>query len=244
MAPLLNDDPAGLLVLDFTASAIHQPNPPAMKPTIKHTLLTLLSAALLPLTAARGDNPPGDPFSGAFFPPELILQTRDQIGFSQDQLMAFQALVEKTQPRSNELQQRLERETAALAALAKPERVTEAPLLAQLDKVLDAERDLKHLHIGLLVAIKNLLTPDQQEKLRAITHAAGARNADETRKRLTEKVVQVQAGAQLWLDSGRDASPIARAMQEECKPLLDAGKVREAEAVLDRLLQQLQAGNK
>ena len=211
---------------------------------MKHTLLILLSAALLPLSAARGDNPPGDPFSGAFFPPELILQTRDQIGLSQEQLEAFRTLVEKTQPRSNELQQRLERESTALAALAKPERVTEAPLIAQLDKVLEAERDLKHLHIGLLVAIKNLLTPDQQEKLREITQAAGARNVDEMRKRLTEKVTQVQAGVQQWQASGRDPSPIARAMQEDCKPLLDAGKVREAEAVLDRLLQQLQAGNK
>jgi Spy/CpxP family protein refolding chaperone len=52
--------------------------------------------------------------------------------------------------------------------------VYEAALTAQLDKVLVAERDLKHLHIGLLAWIKNFLTPEQQAKLKEITKDGGA----------------------------------------------------------------------
>jgi len=37
--------------------------------------------------------------------------------------------------------------------------------LAQLDKVLDIEREIKRLHIGLAVRLKNRLTPEQQEQL-------------------------------------------------------------------------------
>ena len=64
----------------------------------------------------------------------------------------------------------------------------EAALVAQLDKVLDVERELKHLHIGLLVAIKNLLTPEQQAKLREIAKDGGAqlvgrRRANGSRKK-------------------------------------------------------------
>jgi Spy/CpxP family protein refolding chaperone len=43
--------------------------------------------------------------------------------------------------------------------------VNEQQALAQLDKVLDIERDIKRLHIALAVRLKNRLTPEQQEQL-------------------------------------------------------------------------------
>jgi Spy/CpxP family protein refolding chaperone len=46
--------------------------------------------------------------------------------------------------------------------------VNEQQALAQLDKVLDVEREIKRLHIGLAVRLKNRLTPEQQEQLHAM----------------------------------------------------------------------------
>jgi len=43
--------------------------------------------------------------------------------------------------------------------------VNEQQALAQLEKVLDIERDIKRLHFGLAVRLKNRLTPEQQEQL-------------------------------------------------------------------------------
>ena len=63
--------------------------------------------------------------------------------------------------------------------------------------------------------------------------------SNDTRKRLTEKVERVEAGVQKWESSGRDPSEIGKRMVEEFKPLMEAGKVVEAEAVLDRVLEQL-----
>ena len=63
--------------------------------------------------------------------------------------------------------------------------------------------------------------------------------SDDPTKRLTEKVGRVMQGVQKWTAGGRDPSAIARAMQEKFKPLIDAGKVVEAEAVLDSVLEQL-----
>jgi hypothetical protein len=164
---------------------------------------------------------------------------RDRIALTQEQQDAFRARVEKAQPRSDELRAKLEREIAATAALAKRERVDEAALLAQLDKILEVEREVKHLHVGVLVAIKNLLTPEQQAKLRGIAKDGGAQLGEVARKRLTEKVERVKEGAQKWADSGRDPSDIIKAMEEKFKPLMEAGKVTEAEAELDRVLKQL-----
>jgi hypothetical protein len=41
-------------------------------------------------------------------------------------------------------------------------------VLAQADKVMNLEREIKKTHLSLLVRIKNLLTAAQQEKLTAL----------------------------------------------------------------------------
>jgi Spy/CpxP family protein refolding chaperone len=203
-----------------------------------------LSIAFCPLLIAADTKAAVDPFAGAFFPPELVLLASDRIALTSEQRGAFHARMEQIKPRSEELRAKLESETATLATLAKQEQVDEASLLAQLDKVLDVERELKHLHVGSAVAIKNLLTPEQQAKLRAIAKDGGEQFVESTRKRLTEKVERVKEGAQTWADSGRDPSEIFTTMEEKFKPLIEAGKVVEAEAELDRLLDRLKAAAK
>jgi hypothetical protein len=59
------------------------------------------------------------------------------------------------------------------------------------------------------------------------------------RERLTAKVERIKAGARKQLARGRDPSAIFKAMQEKVKPLIDAGRPLEAEAELDRILEQL-----
>ena len=220
-----------------------------MKHTMKPTLLVLLLAASLPLLAADKPDPHADPFAGAFFPPELVFLARDQIGMTQEQQDAFQELVEKTryQSRSEELRAKLERETAAFAALAKQGRVDEAAILAQLDKVLDAERELKHLHTGFGVAIKNLITSEQQAKLREIAKSVSKGSdafhqlEEATSKRIAEKIERVKAGAQQWAESGREPTAILKTMEETVGPLLKADRPMEVEAALDRILKQLKS---
>ena len=206
---------------------------------MKRIILATLLVSACSLLAADKPASQTDPFAGAFFPPELILQAREQIGMSPQQLEAVQVRVTKTQPQSEELRKKLELETAALAALVKAERVEEAAVLAQLDKVLDAERELKHLHISLVIALKNLLTPEQQAKLHEMTKEGGTQFAEATRARLTEKMERVKAGAEAWAAGGRDPSDVLRAMEQKFKPLIESGKVVEAEAELDRALEQL-----
>jgi Spy/CpxP family protein refolding chaperone len=206
---------------------------------MKFIAFIALLAAPCPLSTAADSKPAADPFAGAFLPPKLVLLASDRIALTPQQREAFRARVEKTNSRSEELRAKLERETATLAALAKQERVDEASLIAQLDKVLDVERELKHLHVGLAAAVKNLLTPEQQAKLREIAKDGGKQLAEDARKRLSEKVERVQDAARKWANNGRDPSEILKAMEEKFKPLIESGKVIEAEAELDRLLERL-----
>ena len=207
------------------------------------TLLAILVPTTLRL-AADEPKPNSDPLEGAFFPPELVMLARDRIGLTPEQYTAFRERVEKSHRQSEELRTKLEREMAALATIAKQARPDEAALIVQLDKVLDAERDAKRLHLGLMVAIKNLLTDQQQTQLREIAKSGHAQLAEEMRKRLTAKVERVQSGIEGLAQAGRDPAPYLKMMEENVKPLLDGGKPMEAETELDRVLERIKQDSK
>jgi len=66
------------------------------------------------------------------------------------------------------LQEQLQAEAEKMVELVKQGRPDESKTLAQLDKVLNLEREIKRAQIALLIKIKNSLTPEQQTKLREI----------------------------------------------------------------------------
>jgi Spy/CpxP family protein refolding chaperone len=194
---------------------------------------------------ASDSNNAADPFA-AFFPQQLVFLARDRIALTQVQHDALRARVNSTQPRLEKLQSALKRESAALAALTSLERVDEAAILAQLDKLVDVEREAKQLQVGLGAMIQNLLTPEQKAKLRELiqNHEAVAKLEEELSKRVAAKVERITAGAQKWAETGRDPSVIAQAMEQKVRPMMDAGRIFEAEVELDRVLEQLDLDTK
>ena len=135
--------------------------------------IVLCGALSVALSAGRAANDDGmtqqhgpDPLAESFFPPELILQHQLEIGLNEEQKVFFKSEGRKAQTRFTELQWTLQDEMEKLQALIKSPRVDEVQTLAQLDKLLDVERNIKRTQIGLLVRFKNQLTPEQQAQLR------------------------------------------------------------------------------
>jgi Spy/CpxP family protein refolding chaperone len=113
----------------------------------------------------RGLGQSRDPLADAFFPPELVMQRQQEIGLTADQRNAIVNVIAEAQPRFVEAQWQLQPETAALAELVRGDRVDEQQVLAQIDRVLDIERQIKRLQIEMLIRIKNQLTLEQQQQL-------------------------------------------------------------------------------
>jgi Spy/CpxP family protein refolding chaperone len=106
-----------------------------------------------------------DPFGRNFYPPEMIMQNQEALQLTDEQQAYFKTEMRKAQTNFTELQWKLQDEAEKLMKVAKAQHVDEQQLLAQLDKVLNAEREVKRAQITLLVHIKNKLTPVQQAVL-------------------------------------------------------------------------------
>jgi len=175
--------------------------------------------------ASRAQQAP-DPIGEHLFPPDLLKLAHEEIGLTEDQVTLLKGEVQKAQERIAELKQRLLDEMNAMAKLVENERPDEKAVLAQSDKVMKLEGEIKHVHLTMLVRIKNALTPEQQAKLKEIKGRANAVQA---------KMDKVRAAAQRWEKEGRDLS-VLRELKAELDPLLNEKKFKGAEAVLDRAL--------
>ncbi|HEY6047229.1 MAG TPA: hypothetical protein VIU65_11540 [Pyrinomonadaceae bacterium] len=141
---------------------------------------TLLSAAIVaaqePQPPAPPDQPeqpegprgPRDPLGDAMFPPEMIMEHQRELALTDDQKTFMRAEINKTTTRFNELQWQLQDAMEALQATMKETSVNEQQALAQLDTVLENERQIKRLHMELAIRLKNKLTPEQQLKLQGM----------------------------------------------------------------------------
>lgn len=118
--------------------------------------------------AAQQNQPPPDPLAGSLFPPELIMQNQQALEMTEDQKEYIKAELRKIQTVLTDLQWNLQGEVEKLTAFVSQDQVDETQTLNQLDKVLAQEREIKRVHIGLLVRIKNILTPVQLTRLRRI----------------------------------------------------------------------------
>ena len=101
-----------------------------------------------------GPPPPGDPLADVMFPPDMIMQHARELNLTQDQKTFMRNEIQKSVTRYNELEWQLQDAMEALHETMKANSVNEQQALTQLDKVLDSEREMKRLHIGMDIRIK------------------------------------------------------------------------------------------
>ena len=141
----------------------------------------LVSGIILTVAFASAQQPPHppqsmpdqDPLAQFMFPPELVMLHQREIGLTDEQKTYLRGEIQKVTVRFTELQWQLQDGMEGLASVMKESSVNEQQALAQLDKILDIEREIKHLHIGLAIRIKNKLTPEQQSRLQGIKRMMG-----------------------------------------------------------------------
>jgi Spy/CpxP family protein refolding chaperone len=130
--------------------------------------LALLLSLAAPLRAQQPPTAPEDPLAQFVSPPDLVMRYAGEIGLDERQRAAIKDAVVKTQARLLDMQWDVQGEAEKLARLLQASPVDETAVLAQADKVMGFEREVKRTHLALLVRIKNLLTDPQRAKLQEL----------------------------------------------------------------------------
>ena len=170
-------------------------------------------------------------------PPDFIMQHEGRLKLSPQQRAAIQSETQTLQEQLPQRQAQLQKEVEAMEDLLKKQVRDEAVVLAQLDRLLGEEQQIKRLQLGALLRVRNQLTGPQLTEMGTIRgEMIAARRQLE--QRLTEKLRRVQQLVQLRAQSGQPPNAVVQQMQQ-FPQLMQQGKVEEAEAVLDKSLQQL-----
>jgi Spy/CpxP family protein refolding chaperone len=118
--------------------------------------------------ADRAPPSPDNLFGQYVFPPELVMQYQQKIELKPAQRTAITEALRQTQSKVVDLQWQMQDEAQKLTELLSQTTVDESAVLAQVDRVLGVEREVKRAHMQMLVRIKNTLTKEQQAALRAL----------------------------------------------------------------------------
>jgi Spy/CpxP family protein refolding chaperone len=120
---------------------------------------------------AQGPPPPhmGRPvFLDQLFVPEQVMRYQQEIALTGEQRAKISEAMGETQKQLIDLQWQFEGESKKLTDILAASDIDEAAAAAQADKVMNTELQMKKTHLGLLIRIKKILTPAQQDKLKEL----------------------------------------------------------------------------
>jgi Spy/CpxP family protein refolding chaperone len=110
--------------------------------------------------------PGGDDLMRNLIPPELIMSRQAEIGLQDSQRASIVKEMSQAQAKFTETQWSLSAGQEKLQRLLQANPIDEGAVLKQLDQVLTLEQDLKRTQMGMMIRVKNILTAEQQAKLR------------------------------------------------------------------------------
>ncbi len=127
---------------------------------MRHNLL--LCVFFITLSAwAQQPSPEDDPIGRQLFPPDLIMAQSQRLHLDDKQRTTIKTEVQRAQSKFIDLQWETKEAAEAMAQLLQQTPIDEARVLEQADKVMALEREIKKIHLSMLIRIKNALTREQ-----------------------------------------------------------------------------------
>lgn len=133
-------------------------------------VVAVVAVSQHPPQPAQQPRPPmgPDPIAQNLFPPDLVMHHRQALGLTEDQKAVIKEEMMKAAARFHDLQWQMQDEIETMAGLTKGANVDEQKVLAELDKILAIEREVKRTQLMLSIRIKNKLTSEQQAQIQEI----------------------------------------------------------------------------
>lgn len=104
-------------------------------------------------------------FDHLLFPPELVMQYQRELELTPEQRSVITDAVKSLQNQTVDLQWNLQAEQSTLTEMLNRRPINEQGVVAQVNKLLELEANVKRTHLSALVRIKNALTEKQIQQL-------------------------------------------------------------------------------
>jgi Spy/CpxP family protein refolding chaperone len=130
--------------------------------------VSLATPRLSTVAATPASREPLSALESKLFPPELIMEHKAAIALLPAQQEVITKELDRTQSELVKLQWQLQTEKDRLVEVLAAPKVDEAKSRQAAESLMRAENAIKASHLGMLVRIKNVLTPAQQDQLRAL----------------------------------------------------------------------------
>jgi len=99
------------------------------------------------------------------FPPQMLIRRAQKIGLTPDQVAKIRQEMLSTQARSVDLRAKLEHAKIDVARLLSSEKVDEHAVDVAVDEAGKVEAEMRKIHVGAMLRVRALLTPEQRQKL-------------------------------------------------------------------------------
>lgn len=100
-----------------------------------------------------------------FYQPPMVIRRAQEIGLTPDQLTKIRQEMVNARSRSIDLKGKIEHAKIEVARLLAADKVDEKAIAAQVDEASKAGGELHKLHLGVMLHVRALLTPEQRQKL-------------------------------------------------------------------------------
>ena len=172
--------------------------------------------------------------------PELYVKHRLALALTNAQAASLQAALATMNREFRELTPPLEARTRELVGAVENPAASAEEVQRKLDAVLEAESRLKAARLRASLAARRALTPEQWQKLSGLRGAAepGVTSAEPAREDLRKKLERVRELSREVFPDG--PPPDQRRLFNEAQNKTRAGRLAEAEGVLDRLIADME----
>lgn len=164
--------------------------------------------------------------------PDIIQQIKPELQLNADQEAKMASIISDSRTAGEPLEQAAKAEQANLRTLLREPGTSAEAASAQLAKALEAEGAVKQLTLRTLIALRDVLTPEQQKKALTLSLPKVAAKSG-LEAGVTKKAAQLQAAVEALGEKPTDAMTRRGA---EIEALIKSGDFQAADEALDQLI--------
>lgn len=164
--------------------------------------------------------------------PDIIQQIKPELQLTADQESQMTRIVTEARSKAEPVEEALKTRQQDLQDMLRKSDTTADAASAQLAKVLEAEASIKHLQLRTLIALRDVLTPEQQKKAQALSAPKVAARSD-LEARVTAKANRLKTAVDAL---GEHPTEAMKSRGAEIEALMKHGDLKAADAALDKLI--------